>query len=92
MRDRTVNKGRPVPGRELTLLSEGRVELLGRILRSSNETFLVRVSSGADSDRRSTSPKPANARSPISSPGCSAGNARPTCSVSTWSGGWCRRR
>jgi uncharacterized repeat protein (TIGR03843 family) len=37
-----------VPGRELTLLSDGRVEMLGRILRSSNETFLVRVSSGAD--------------------------------------------
>ena len=36
-------------GRELTLLSEGRVELLGRILRSSNETFLVQVSCGEDS-------------------------------------------
>ena len=35
-------------GRELTLLAEGRVELLGRILRSSNETFLVRVSCGDD--------------------------------------------
>jgi uncharacterized repeat protein (TIGR03843 family) len=42
---------RPVPGRELTLLNEGRVELLGRILRSSNETFLVRVSGGAESWR-----------------------------------------
>ncbi|MGO4187513.1 SCO1664 family protein [Pseudarthrobacter sp. TAF60_1] len=38
-----------MPGRELTLLGEGRVELLGRILRSSNETFLVRISCGADS-------------------------------------------
>ena len=36
-------------GRELTLLSEGRVELLERILRSSNETFLVQVSCGEDS-------------------------------------------
>ena len=36
-------------GRELTLLAEGRVELLGRIPRSSNETFLVRVSCGDDS-------------------------------------------
>lgn len=33
-------------GRELTLLNEGRVELLGRMPRSSNATFLVRVSSG----------------------------------------------
>jgi uncharacterized repeat protein (TIGR03843 family) len=40
-----------VPGRELTLLNEGRVELLGRILRSSNETFLVRITGGADSGR-----------------------------------------
>ena len=30
-------------GRELTLLAEGRVELLGRIPRSSNETFLVQI-------------------------------------------------
>ncbi|TSE14454.1 SCO1664 family protein [Arthrobacter sp. KBS0703] len=36
-------------GRELTLLGEGRVELLGRIPRSSNQTFLVRVSCGDDS-------------------------------------------
>ena len=36
-------------GRELTLLTEGRVELLGRLPRSSNETFLVRVSCGNDS-------------------------------------------
>jgi uncharacterized repeat protein (TIGR03843 family) len=38
-----------VSGRELTLLTEGRVELLGRIPRSSNATFLVRVSNGNDS-------------------------------------------
>ncbi|GAC1452443.1 MAG: SCO1664 family protein [Pseudarthrobacter sp.] len=42
---------RLVSGRELTLLGEGRVELLGRILRSSNETFLVRIASGADAGR-----------------------------------------
>ncbi|MCG2624347.1 SCO1664 family protein [Arthrobacter sp. I2-34] len=36
-------------GRELTLLTEGRIELLGRILRSSNATFLVQVSYGDDS-------------------------------------------
>jgi uncharacterized repeat protein (TIGR03843 family) len=35
--------------RELTLLNEGRVELLARIPRSSNATFLVRVSCGGDS-------------------------------------------
>ena len=35
-------------GRELTLLAEGRVELLGRFPRSSNETFLVQVSCGDD--------------------------------------------
>jgi uncharacterized repeat protein (TIGR03843 family) len=35
-----------VSGRELTLLAEGQVELLGRILRSSNETFLARISDG----------------------------------------------
>ena len=40
--------GQPVSGRELTLLAEGRVELLGRIPRSSNETFLVQVSCGED--------------------------------------------
>lgn len=38
-------------GRELTLLLEGRVELLGRILRSSNETLLVRLCRGTDSAR-----------------------------------------
>ncbi|MFD1210929.1 SCO1664 family protein [Arthrobacter sp. GCM10027362] len=36
-------------GRELTLLAEGRIELLGRILRSSNATFLVQVSCADDS-------------------------------------------
>ncbi|MET1021402.1 MAG: SCO1664 family protein [Arthrobacter sp.] len=36
-------------GRELTLLTEGRVELLGRIPRSSNETFLVQLSCDGDS-------------------------------------------
>jgi uncharacterized repeat protein (TIGR03843 family) len=41
--------GRLVSGRELTLLTEGRIELLGRIPRSSNETFLVEVSCGDDS-------------------------------------------
>ncbi|WP_426226523.1 hypothetical protein [Pseudarthrobacter sp. DSP2-3-2b1] len=35
--------GQPAPGRQLTLLAEGRVELLGRIPRSSNETFLAEV-------------------------------------------------
>ena len=40
--------GQTVSGRELTLLTEGRVELLGRIPRSSNETFLVQVSCGDD--------------------------------------------
>jgi uncharacterized repeat protein (TIGR03843 family) len=37
-----------MPGRELTLLTEGGIELLGRIPRSSNETFLVQVSCGED--------------------------------------------
>ncbi|WP_457971521.1 SCO1664 family protein [Arthrobacter sp. D1-17] len=37
------------PGRELALLAEGRIELLGRILRSSNATFLVRLSCRDDS-------------------------------------------
>lgn len=32
-----------MPGRQLTLLAEGRVKLLGRIPRSSNETYLVEV-------------------------------------------------
>lgn len=36
-------------GRELTLLGEGRVELIARIPRSSNATFLVRVSCGRES-------------------------------------------
>lgn len=34
--------------RELMLLSEGRVEVLGRILRGSNATFLIQVSCGDD--------------------------------------------
>jgi len=38
-----------VPGRELTLLNEGRVELLGRIMSGSNATFLVEVSCPGDS-------------------------------------------
>jgi len=38
-----------VPGRELTLLNEGRVELLGRIMSGSNATFLVEVSCEGDS-------------------------------------------
>jgi uncharacterized repeat protein (TIGR03843 family) len=35
-----------VSGQELTLLDDGRVELLGRLPRSSNQTFLVQVSCG----------------------------------------------
>ncbi|WP_018774191.1 SCO1664 family protein [Arthrobacter sp. 131MFCol6.1] len=35
-------------GRELTLLTEGSIELLGLIPRSSNQTFLVQVSCGED--------------------------------------------
>ena len=35
-------------GRELALLTEGSVDLVGRILRSSNETFLVQLSHGED--------------------------------------------
>ncbi len=34
------------PGRELALLVDGRIELLGRILHSSNETFLVQLTCG----------------------------------------------
>ena len=30
-----------MPGRELTLVTEGSIELLGLIPRSSNQTFLV---------------------------------------------------
>lgn len=37
-----------MPGRELTLLTGGSVELLGRIPRSSNETFLAQVTCGDD--------------------------------------------
>lgn len=35
--------GQTVPERQLTLLAEGRVKMLGRIPRSSNETYLVEV-------------------------------------------------
>jgi uncharacterized repeat protein (TIGR03843 family) len=45
--ERTV-KGKE-HGRELTLLVEGRVELLGRIPHSSNATFLVQLTCGDDS-------------------------------------------
>jgi hypothetical protein len=41
--------GQRVSGRDLTLLNEGSMELLGRIPRSSNETFLVQASCGDDS-------------------------------------------
>lgn len=37
------------PWRQLTLLADGRIQLLGRILRSSNATFLVQLSCGNDS-------------------------------------------
>lgn len=36
-------------GRELTLLTEGRIELLGHIPHSSNATFLIEVACGEDS-------------------------------------------
>jgi uncharacterized repeat protein (TIGR03843 family) len=45
--ERTVKEDEP--GRELTLLVDGRVELLGRIPHSSNATFLVQLSCGDDS-------------------------------------------
>lgn len=38
-----------MPARELTLLNEGRVELLGRIMSGSNATFLVELSCVDDS-------------------------------------------
>jgi uncharacterized repeat protein (TIGR03843 family) len=38
-----------VSGRELTLLTEGRVDLLGRIMSGSNATFLAELSCGDDS-------------------------------------------
>lgn len=41
--------GRTVSGRELTLLNEGRVELLGRIMSGSNATFLAELSCAGDS-------------------------------------------
>lgn len=37
-----------MPGPELTLLTEGDIELLGLIPRSSNQTFLVQVSCGEE--------------------------------------------
>ncbi|MEC5182486.1 putative repeat protein (TIGR03843 family) [Arthrobacter sp. CG_A4] len=40
--------GQLVSGRELTLLSDGSIELLGLIPRSSNQMFLVQVSWGED--------------------------------------------
>lgn len=40
--------GQVVSGRELTLLCEGSIELVGRIPRSSNETFLVEVTRADD--------------------------------------------
>lgn len=41
--------GEECPRRQLALLANGRIELLGRILRSSNATFLVQLSCGDDS-------------------------------------------
>jgi uncharacterized repeat protein (TIGR03843 family) len=41
--------GAVVSGRELTLLNEGRMELLGRIVSGSNATFLAELSCGDDS-------------------------------------------
>jgi uncharacterized repeat protein (TIGR03843 family) len=41
--------GQAVSGRELTLLCGGSIELVGRIPRSSNETFLVEVTGADDS-------------------------------------------
>ncbi|TQJ61350.1 putative repeat protein (TIGR03843 family) [Arthrobacter sp. SLBN-83] len=38
-----------VPERQLTLLTEGRVQLLGRIMSGSNATFLAELSCGDDS-------------------------------------------
>ncbi|MDQ0732330.1 putative repeat protein (TIGR03843 family) [Arthrobacter sp. B1I2] len=49
MAARCGGTGRTVSGRELTLLHEGRVELLGRIMSGSNATFLVELSCGDDS-------------------------------------------
>ena len=40
--------GQPESGRELSLLTEGTIELVGRIPRSSNETFLVQVTGAED--------------------------------------------
>ena len=41
--------GHAVSARELTLLTEGRVELLGRIMSGSNATFLAELSCDGDS-------------------------------------------
>ncbi len=43
-----MTAGPPVSARELTLLAEGGVELVGRVANSSNATFLVEVSDGGD--------------------------------------------
>lgn len=51
-------------GRELTLLADGDVELVGRIPRSSNETFLVRIS--ADGDSAFAVYKPESGERPLS--------------------------
>lgn len=56
--------GRPVSARELTLLGAGRVDLIARIPRSSNATFLVRVSCGGDSAH--TVYKPESGERPLS--------------------------
>jgi uncharacterized repeat protein (TIGR03843 family) len=53
-----------VSGRELTLLADGDVELVGRIPRSSNETFLVRIS--ADGDSAFAVYKPESGERPLS--------------------------
>ncbi|MDQ0801322.1 SCO1664 family protein [Arthrobacter sp. SLBN-112] len=43
-----MRTGNLVSGPELTLLTEGRVEVLGRIMSGSNATFLAEVSCGGD--------------------------------------------
>ncbi|MFF2347099.1 SCO1664 family protein [Pseudarthrobacter sp. NPDC058119] len=44
-----MRMGHAVSARELTLLTEGRVELLGRIMSGSNATFLAELSCDGDS-------------------------------------------
>jgi len=44
-----MRMGHAVSARELTLLTDGRVELLGRIMSGSNATFLAEVSCEGDS-------------------------------------------